>query len=706
MILTSTNIDSELKKIRIHDHCCFIYETEQEWRAAVIPFLLQGLICGEKCVYVVNNRSESYICECLVSAGADVEVAINSGQLLFLHTVNLFAGDDDNNIEHVLNLYTKYLELFMAEGYSVIRISSEPLYRFFDYESDGKFLELQLRLNRDIFPRYPLLTLCQYHRREDHPMILRDAIISSSCLFRRGYIYRNPIQISSEIYFPEKDTGWEAEYWMRTQETLMESEEKYRLIVENGLDMITIIDPESYNFLYVNPMKYKILGYSPNELIAQSVLAFIHPEQQENIINAFQEGIRQGSGELIYSIRKKDGSYLWMEGKGKLIRTSSGHDEIILFSRDIHEKKLAEEALWESQQNYKNQLIYLNTLIDTMNEFCVTYDKNNVLTFVNQRLLETLGFRLEEMLGKSILDFIPVENRESVRRQIDNRLQNGEVSSHENALICKDGSVLLVKLKGSPILENEKIIGGLVLAEDITQQRRLEREMARLGQLNTVGEIAASIGHEIRNPMTTVQGFLQIMSRNEDFKDHQADFDLMLEELGRANSIITEFLALAKDKLVDLQCYNINKIVETLAPLLVADAINGDKYISFILNNVPNLLLDEKEIRQLILNLVRNAIEATAAGGVISLKTYREENQVVLSVVDQGEGIPDDILDKLGTPFFTTKEQGTGLGLAVCFSIAARHNAKLDFKSSLEGSTFMVRFSLPEERKEIIAGAN
>ena len=195
--------------------------------------------------------------------------------------------------------------------------------------------------------------------------------------------------------------------------------------------------------------------------------------------------------------------------------------------------------------------------------------------------------------------------------------------------------------------------------------------------------------------MTTVKGFLQILSQNEDFIHHRQYFNLMLDELERANAIISEFLALAKNKLVDLQPRNLNSIITAISPLLQADALLADKLIVLDLSEIPDLLLDEKEIRQLILNLVRNGLEAMPAGGTVYIRTRLEEEQVVLSVQDEGNGIDQDLLDKLGTPFFTTKDNGTGLGLAICYSIVARHEARIIPYTSPNGSTFIISFKIP-----------
>ncbi|MDD2621239.1 MAG: ATP-binding protein, partial [Syntrophomonadaceae bacterium] len=110
-----------------------------------------------------------------------------------------------------------------------------------------------------------------------------------------------------------------------------------------------------------------------------------------------------------------------------------------------------------------------------------------------------------------------------------------------------------------------------------------------------------------------------------------------------------------------------------------------------------DLFLDNKEIRQLILNLVNNGLEAMSSHGEVTIKTFWEEEKVVLAVQDQGQGVDHSLLDKIGTPFLTTKEQGTGLGLAVCYRIAEQHNAKIDLETSSNGTTFFVKFSSQTE---------
>ncbi|HMM22323.1 MAG TPA: response regulator [Selenomonadales bacterium] len=229
------------------------------------------------------------------------------------------------------------------------------------------------------------------------------------------------------------------------------------------------------------------------------------------------------------------------------------------------------------------------------------------------------------------------------------------------------------------------------------QNRKMVEHLARLDRLNVIGEMAAGIGHEVRNPMTTVRGFLQFLGRKKDLASYKDHFDLMIEELDRANSIIKEFLSLAKDKAMDFKPISLSDLVSDILPMLQADALLHNCSIETNLADAPPVLIDRQSIRQLILNMIRNAIEAMPRGGSIKVRVRRTENKVMLHIEDSGMGIPSEFMDKLGTPFVTSKETGSGLGLAICYRIAQRHDAEISVVSERgKGTLFTVSFNLPD----------
>lgn len=227
----------------------------------------------------------------------------------------------------------------------------------------------------------------------------------------------------------------------------------------------------------------------------------------------------------------------------------------------------------------------------------------------------------------------------------------------------------------------------------------LERKVAELERLNVFGQLAAGLAHEVRNPMTTIKGFLQLMQCKKEFKNFVSQFDLMIDELDRANSIITDFLSLARIKPAKFKRQSLNDLLTILFPLLQTNALKYGKNICLELGELDNLDFDSDEITQLVLNLARNGLEAMSEDGYLTIKTFVDSEYIVLSISDEGTGIDREDISKLGNLFFTTKEKGTGLGLPMCYSIADRHRARIEVKTGSSGTTFLVRFPKPRERK-------
>jgi len=227
---------------------------------------------------------------------------------------------------------------------------------------------------------------------------------------------------------------------------------------------------------------------------------------------------------------------------------------------------------------------------------------------------------------------------------------------------------------------------------DITDRKLIEAKMAQLDRLNAIGEVAAGIGHEVRNPMTTVRGYLQLYQKKEEFADYYDHFGTMIGELDRANSIITEFLSLAKNKSLEKRQGNLNNVIQALFPILQAETFQKGHQLQAQSGEIPDSVFDEKEIRQLIINMVRNGLEAMEGSGLVTISTYFENDNIILAIQDTGSGIPAEVLDKLGTPFVTTKDHGTGLGLSICYRIAARHGAGIEVHTGTAGTTFTIIF--------------
>ncbi|GBG55595.1 ATPase [Sporomusaceae bacterium FL31] len=317
------------------------------------------------------------------------------------------------------------------------------------------------------------------------------------------------------------------------------------------------------------------------------------------------------------------------------------------------------------------------------------------LQYISPSVLTLTGYTPEEYYAdnKVAVSLIHPDDYSTFDNFIKNWPKSAEIPLTLR-LVRKTQTILWLEQKCIPLYdENGQIVALEGIIRDITMRKNMEQMTAMIDRMNMVGNMAATVAHEIRNPMTTVHGYLQVMQTREKYRDDKDKFELMIAELDRANTIIREYLSLSRERVPNFKTCSLNNIIETLFPLIQADAISSKVKVHLDLGNIPELLLDENEIRQLLLNFVRNGIEAMPQGGNVIVRTILNDSNIILSISDQGTGIPPHLLEQLGTPFITTKDSGTGLGLPLCYQIAKRHNATIKFDTGEEGTTVFICFS-------------
>jgi len=464
------------------------------------------------------------------------------------------------------------------------------------------------------------------------------------------------------------------------------SEEKFYKAFHHNQTALAITKLQDGVFLDVNERYAAAFGLNREEMLGKSILELgIWADQAER--QAMLQQLAAGSqiGKHEYRFRSKSGETGYVVSSVSHVDIS-GEKCLIASVIDVTEQKKALAALRNTEALF-NRVFYANPLI-----LAIT-TKNGMFLEVNETLVKRYGYTREEVIGFTVADinlYVDINERAKYLAEIE---EKGFVQNFETKYQTKSGEILGVLLCGVSIeWNNEQCIYTSI--NDITELRHYQTEMARLDRLNLVGEMAAGIGHEIRNPMTIVRGFLQLLGSKERYAPDKEYMDLMIEELDRTNGIITEYLTLAKNKTVELKRQSLNQKVKTIVPLLQADATKQDKYIEVELGEIPYVVIDRNEITQLILNLVRNGLEAMSPGGQLTIKTYKDNGEVVLAVLDQGTGMAPEVLEKIGTPFFTTKDSGTGLGLAVCYSIAGRNKARIEIETGATGTTFYIRFKV------------
>ena len=438
----------------------------------------------------------------------------------------------------------------------------------------------------------------------------------------------------------------------------------------NTSDYFYMLD-EQWRFTYVN---------KPVATIFSKIL-------QQDVMGKYYWDIFPGADDLYFlkfSEAKFQQKHVYFEAFSILtdgwvrVNVYPSPEGISVYFRDISEQKRYEQSLEDERKR-------LYTILNGLPGLVYLRTREGRIVFANQTFKDIHG---EPNNGNC---YSILFNKEEPCSNCHIALESETIISNHRQCVIKD---TIYEVYQHPCEDSDGTQLFLMQLLDITKRKLAEEEIARLDQLNLVGELAASIAHEVRNPMTTVRGFLQILKTRDKLQENTNYFDLMISELDRANSILTEFLSIAKTKSKLYTTVKLNNLVESLYPLVLADATNQDKQVVLEIEEVAKLTLNEREMRQLILNLTRNGLEAMQTKGTLKIKTYQDADSIVLAVQDQGNGIGHEMLQRLGTPFLTTKEGGTGLGLATCYNIAERHNAKIEVESSASGTTFFVRFKL------------
>ncbi|QHT59210.1 PAS domain S-box protein [Paenibacillus lycopersici] len=240
--------------------------------------------------------------------------------------------------------------------------------------------------------------------------------------------------------------------------------------------------------------------------------------------------------------------------------------------------------------------------------------------------------------------------------------------------------VSATRLSGKPVIQ--------VIIRDISERKKNEELLINSEKLYVAGQLAAGIAHEIRNPLTSLKGFLQLITSGKSGKNY---YDIMKSELNRIESIVSELLMLSKPQIYELTYMDIRAVMSDTVTLLDAQAILHDIVIETSLGDEPLWVQGvENQLKQVFINVIKNAIEIMMDGGVIEVCCLRDAGgRIIVRIADQGPGIAQEQLVKIGQPFYTTKEKGTGLGLMVSYKIVDNHQGGIEVSSRVgEGTTF------------------
>lgn len=360
--------------------------------------------------------------------------------------------------------------------------------------------------------------------------------------------------------------------------------------------------------------------------------------------------------------------------------------------RNVTDRHRMEKELRESELKFRK--VFEGAL-----EGMILLNTEYKVVDINHAGEEMFNISKSNLIGQSLIDILMEFklNHEDVMQNVESLRENGHLNGtyQINSFSGKRRSIeFSAKYNVFSKLS-------LVTFKDITEKLEMEEQLKKSDTLNVVGELAAGIAHEIRNPMTALKGFIQLLEDSIQ-EDHSMYFNIITSELMRIDSIINEFLILAKPQLVEYIDKDITKIMKETVEFLTAQAVLHNVQIRTCYENgLPNVFCEPNQMKKVFINLIKNAIEVMPKGGLITVSMeLTADNRMHISIQDEGEGIPEDMLTKLGQPFYTTKEKGTGLGLMVTYKIIEEHNGSITVESELGVGTIF-HIYLPFEKYRV-----
>jgi PAS domain S-box-containing protein len=460
--------------------------------------------------------------------------------------------------------------------------------------------------------------------------------------------------------------------------------------------------------VYWSQENYRLLGFDPEEGIPSNEAFYerIHPEDRERVRReVFLERPEEGPHfDMEFRIVLPGGAIKYVHSTGHPVRNISGDLlEYVGTSMDVTERKRGEQATR-----------LLAAVVESSHDAIVSKNLDGIITSWNTGAERLFGYAAEEAVGQNITLIIPPDRRDEERAIVEQLTRDERVDHFETVRMRKDGSLLDVALTISPMKDAAgRIVGASKLARDITERKRAEEalhqaqaDLAHMSRVTTMGELTASLAHEIRQPIsaavTNAKTCLRWLGRDEpDVAEACEAASRLIKDVTRAADIIGRISSLFKKDALQRELVDVNELIREMIVLLRSEA--GRYSISIrteLAEGLPKVMADRVQLQQVLMNLMLNGIEAMGdmgTGGELTIKSQQGDNrQLLISVGDTGVGLEPEQAEQIFNAFFTTKPQGSGMGLPISRSIIESHGGHLWATSnSGPGATF--QFTLRSE---------
>ncbi len=688
-----------IEQLQLHDHPCLIYETRAELLAVVVPFTRIGWERGERCLYFAPEAGVATIPEELASAGIDAAGALAQGTLLIPDIHRMYGRDEPFDPDRALEFLHQALSEAKRDGFTGLRLIGEMSWTLERPLGTERLIEYEFKKN-DFILNHDLPALCAYDRTRFPPEVLLDIIRTHPKVIFGNVISRNYSYLPPDVLFRPERVSLEVDLLLRgmltNEELITALEERQALlnaVVENSPDAIYVKDRQG-RYLMINPAGAAFLGKKIEEVLGRDDSELFSPDSAEKILEIDRQ--TQTCGRPLTAeetLTSAGATRTFHSTKGVYCDAKGNVIGLFGIARDITERKNLEKALRESENRFR-------TLCDSapIGIFRSDSEGNNI--YCNPRWEEITGMSALEGMGKGWSKAIHPADRAELGKVWLEVMATGGSYSHEHRYLTPQGKTIWVRGLANPIKSPDgRIFGYVGTLEDITELRQARQEMLKTQKLESLGILAGGIAHDFNNILTAILGNISLARLQLHAPDKVTK---RLEEAenaaARAKDLTQQLLTFARGGEPVKKIIEVHGLMRESADF----ALHGSSVsCEFALaDDLWPVEADEGQLSQVIHNLVLNAVQAMPEGGAVTISAenvnslLKGKHFVKISVADTGAGISESHLQRIFDPYFTTKQQGSGLGLATCYSIIKRHGGKIRATSVLgKGSTFHI--SLP-----------
>jgi PAS domain S-box-containing protein len=517
---------------------------------------------------------------------------------------------------------------------------------------------------------------------------------------------------SASTQFPgNPQTEIKMEEQERAQRELHRRISSLEQLFEQAPEAVAVLSTDD-RIVRVNKEFTRMFGYEPDEALGRRIDELIVPEALVESSREYVRHLKQGGRIEVETLRRrKDGSDVFVSLLAIQVATASG-EQVVNYAtyRDITERKRAEERLRESEARFQE-------MADTAPVMIWLTGTDGLCNYFNKPWLEFTGRTMEQEVGTGWMEGVHPDDVQSCFDRFLPAFHARKPFRMEYRLRRADGEYRWLIESGIPRNAGGEFAGYIGSNIDITDLKRAEDERERLRQVQselahinrvtTMGELAASISHEIKQPIsaahTNAKTCLRWLRRDQpDIEEAREAVSRIIQDVTRASEIISRIRVFFKKGESEREWVDVNKVIQEMIGLLRNEA--GRQAIVIhteLAPELPNVKADRVQLQQVLMNLMLNGIDAISAAnlaGDLTIKSLRNPNrQVLISISDTGIGLPPEGVDKVFEAFFTTKPQGTGMGLSISRSIIESHGGRLWATGNRDrGATF--QFTLPLER--------